>query len=170
MAHIFLWFHNPGFISLILVNFFPLILIELRHSPHKCFNYDLNEEHFSTLSTSGKHSSLFPMPAFIHDSPQIASAVYSEKHLHWNYSTSWGLNKIKAPQNNNRKRAIFPIAVLKYVHQVGDACEQTDTVKNGTLFAHWQMPGLLTNIKFLFFFPLVQLSLCKSRQMLAWNL
>lgn len=41
------------------------------------------------------------------DSPQIATPVYSEKHLHWNYSTSWGLNKIRSPQNNNRKRAIF---------------------------------------------------------------
>lgn len=64
------------------------------------------EKYFSMLSTSGKHSSLFPTFILL-DSPQIAMPVYSEKHLHWNYSTSWGLNKIKSPQNNNRKRAIF---------------------------------------------------------------
>lgn len=54
-----------------------------------------------------------------------------EKHLHWNYSTSRGLNKIKSPQNNNRKRAIFTIAVLKYVQEFEDACERIDWVSAG---------------------------------------
>lgn len=52
----------------------------------------------------------------------------TKKHLHWNYSTSWGLNKIRSPQNNNRKRATssfsFFFLLLNMCKNLEDACEQ----------------------------------------------
>lgn len=41
------------------------------------------------------------------------------------------MNKIKPPKNNNRKRPIFTIAMFKYVRDLGDACEQPDTLSAG---------------------------------------
>lgn len=60
--------------------------------------------------------------------PPITTAVKKKKHLHWNYSTSWGLNKISSPPNNSRKEPLLP--ALSFFYHLNmcknseEACEQ----------------------------------------------
>ena len=85
----------------------------------------------------GKKTPLFLSPSLF---PRSTTAVYSEKHLHFNYSTSWGLNKISLPRTTTGREPFFSIAVLKYVQEFSDACMPIDceptpaSLQNNTLF------------------------------------